>query len=63
MANCRHMLSREYSRKPNWVIAMGLFATGSTSAHEICAVAGIDPDSLKVERAPAMKEKTDVQGK
>lgn len=36
---------------PNWVLAVKLFATGSTSAHEICAKAGIDPDGISIERA------------
>lgn len=35
----------------NWVLAMELFATGSTSAHQICRDAGIDPDSCTTDRA------------
>lgn len=37
-------------KMPNWVLAMELFATGSTSAHQICRDAGIDPDGYTVER-------------
>jgi hypothetical protein len=58
LANCRRMLGRTHAKSPNWVIAMELFATGSTSAYQICTEAGIDPDSTKVERAAiAAKEK------
>jgi hypothetical protein len=51
LANARRIVKRQYQRSPNWVIAMELFATGSTSAHQICRDAGIDPDAYKVERA------------
>lgn len=54
MVNARRIAGRpvaEISRMPNWVFAMKLFATGSTSACQICRDAGIDPDGLKVERA------------
>lgn len=52
LANCRRMLAHTaWSRKENWVIAMELFACGSTSAFAICKEAGIDPYSKKVERA------------
>lgn len=37
-------------RMPNWVLAMELFATGSTSACKICRDAGIDPDAVTIER-------------
>lgn len=49
LKNCRRLLPRtKWNSKPNWVIAMELFATGSTSAREICREAGIDPDGLEV---------------
>jgi len=51
LANARRIVKREYQRSPNWVVAMELFATGSTSAHQICRDAGIDPDGFKVVRA------------
>lgn len=35
---------------PNWVLAMELFATGSTSAHQLCRDAGLDPDSTTTQR-------------
>ena len=50
MANARRISSQAMRRKPNWVFAMELFATGSTSAYQICKDAGIDPDGLNVER-------------
>lgn len=64
MANARIMLSRcaAYMREPNWVIAMNLFATGSTSANAICHVAGIDPDSTKVQRIKASAPTGAAQG-
>jgi hypothetical protein len=37
-------------RMPNWVLATELFATGSTSAHQICTDAGIDPDATTIHR-------------
>lgn len=52
MANCRRLLTHyKWRHAENWVIAKELFATGSTSAKEICVQAGIDPYSKKVERA------------
>jgi hypothetical protein len=50
LANARRICKREYQRSPNWVLASELFATGSTSAHQICRDAGIDPDGFKVEK-------------
>lgn len=50
LANARRIASRTYQRKPNWALAMELFATGSTMAWRICVDAGIDPESRKVER-------------
>ena len=51
LANCRRLLTHTaWRQKENWVIAMELFACGSTSAHAICHEAGIDPYSKKVER-------------
>lgn len=37
-----------------WVLLAEIFAVGSTRAHEICAVAGYDPD----ERMPDRRKKT-----
>ena len=37
-------------RMPNWALAHELFATGSTSAHQICVDAGIDPDATTMDR-------------
>lgn len=51
MANCRLMLGQKFARIENWVIAMKLFATGSTSAHQICVDAGFDPSGKKIQRA------------
>lgn len=59
MANVRHMLSRRYRSMPNWVVAMDLFATGSTSAHQICYDAGIDPDGKHVDISKAVKTLAD----
>jgi hypothetical protein len=53
MANARSMLSRKCGAYPNWVLAMHLFATGSTSAFQICDDAGIDPESTKIDIAEA----------
>lgn len=58
LSNCRRLLSAEYRRKPNWVIAMELFAVGSNSGRGICIDAGIDPDALEVRRpAPHSMER------
>jgi hypothetical protein len=54
MANARSLAMNSIHTvrsMPNWVLAMKLFATGSTSAREICARAGIDPDGISIERA------------
>jgi hypothetical protein len=51
LSNARRIVKREYQRSPNWVVAMELFGTGSSSAHQICRDAGIDPDGLKAVRA------------
>ena len=58
MANARRMLSRcrAYKDQPNWVIAMNLFATGSTSANQICRDANIDPDAKTVQRLTTTKD-------
>jgi len=53
LANGRRLGLEPISRvrnMPNWVLAMELFATGSTSAHQICHDAGIDPDSTTIQR-------------
>lgn len=60
MANARHLAEmpiRKAVRLPNWAFASELFATGSTSAHQICRDAGIDPDDFKVERSPSTPAK------
>ena len=54
LANGRRLGLEPISRvrnMPNWVLAMELFATGSTSAHQLCRDAGIDPDSTTIQRA------------
>jgi len=54
LANGRRLGLEPISRvrhMPNWVLAMELFATGSTSANQICRGAGVDPDSCTIERA------------
>lgn len=51
MANARRIAARRFSTTPNWAFAAELFATGSTSAHQICQDAGIDPDSATIQRA------------
>jgi hypothetical protein len=54
LANGRRLGLEPISRvrnMPNWVLAMELFATGSTSAHQICRDAGVDPDSTTIQRA------------
>lgn len=48
LANCRPMLSQHYKRQPNWVIAMSLFAVGSTTAWRLCNEAEIDPEGTSV---------------
>lgn len=51
MANARRIAKLAYKKKPNWVLAMALFATGATSAIQLCKDAGIDPYGLTVDRA------------
>lgn len=41
----------------NWVFAKQLFATGSTSARQICFDAGIDPDGYAVARIVGQQTK------
>ena len=48
MANARRICSAEMKRSENWVLAKELFATGSTSARQICLDAGIDPEAKTV---------------
>lgn len=50
MANARRIAKLAYKKKPNWVLAMALFATGANSAIQLCADAGIDPYGLTVDR-------------
>ena len=55
LANARRLGLEPMSRMrnmPNWVLAMELFATGSTSAYQICRDAGVNPDSCEAGRAP-----------
>lgn len=57
MANVRRILSTAYNnRTQNWVLAMEIFAVGSTSARQICGEAGIDPDGYKVEKRAAISK-------
>lgn len=51
MANVRRICSAEMKRSKNWVLAKELFATGSTSAWQICIDAGIDPEAKTVTRS------------
>lgn len=51
MANARILASRsidQVARMTNAHFASNLFATGSTSGHQICVDAGIDPDGYDV---------------
>lgn len=51
MANARRIAGRsmaEVRRMSNWNFASELFATGGTSAHQICVDAGIDPEGTEV---------------
>ncbi len=41
----RGMLMHKHRRKPNWVLAMTLYALGSTYASGICRDFGLDPDA------------------
>ena len=54
LANGRRLGLEPISRvrnMPNWVLAMELFATGSTSARQLCRDAGVHPDSTITHRA------------
>lgn len=56
MANVRRILSQaRNARTANWVLAMEIFAVGSTSANRICSEAGIDPDGYKIEKVKVLK--------
>lgn len=59
LSNCRRVVSAAYARKPNWVLAMELFAVGSTTAHRICRDAGIDPDATEVRALAGKKASHD----
>jgi hypothetical protein len=50
LSNCRRLCSAHFNRQPNWVIAMELFAVGSTTARGLCVDGGIDPDALTVTK-------------
>lgn len=52
MANARRLAERPIAKirqMTNWVLAMHLFATGGTSAWQICVDAGIDPYGYEVK--------------
>jgi hypothetical protein len=51
LANMRRICEPSLRRNANWVLAMQLFALGSTSARKVCRDAGIDPDGLEVRPA------------
>lgn len=58
LANGRRLGLEPISRvrnMPNWVLAMQLFSTGSTSARQLCRDAGVHPDSTITHRAAAPK--------
>lgn len=49
LANVRSLLSENQSKRmQNWVLAMKIFAVGSTTANRICHEAGIDPEGCRV---------------
>jgi ribosomal protein S13 len=50
MANVRRICAHQYRRQANWILAMEIFAVGSTTAHQICREAEIDPDGLTVTK-------------
>jgi hypothetical protein len=57
MANVRRILSAAYNKRtPNWVLAMEIFAVGSTSGNRICAEAGVDPDGYKIEKSASQEK-------
>ncbi len=43
--NARRIAKGEFKRKPNWAMAMELWAVGSTYAREYCRIAQVDPDA------------------
>lgn len=56
LANARRLAEHPIAavrKMENWVLAMTLFATGSTSARQLCVDAGVDPYDTQVRRAPA----------
>jgi hypothetical protein len=54
LANVRRLIGRR--RIQNWVLAMEVYAVGSTYAHWICSDNGIDPDAYTLAGfdAPSM---------
>lgn len=46
--NVRVLAPQKLRRKPNWSLAMQMFATGSTYAWKACEYAEIDPDAYTV---------------
>lgn len=59
MANARRLAEIPIAKvkaMPNWVLATQLFATGSTSARQICRDANIDPDAVTVQRLTTTKD-------
>lgn len=55
LANCRPLLSQHFKSQPNWVIAMSLFAVGSTTARRLCVEAEIDPEGTSVVKVKKEK--------
>ena len=50
LANCRRVCSLHFQRQPDWVLAMELFAVGSTTAWRLCVEAEIDPEGTTVAK-------------
>lgn len=48
MANVRRLSPRKFNKTPNWVLAMELFANGSTYSWQTCRYAEIDPDGFSI---------------
>ncbi len=50
--NVRRIAARQWQRSPNWVLAMQIYATGSTYGYAICRHIGIDPEAKNAARTP-----------
>lgn len=50
LANAGRICNLEMARSANWVLAMELFAVGSTTARRICVDADIDPDAKTITK-------------